>query len=311
MRTFRRLVGILALTTALTTLPGAATQAGGGGGGPDRINLPDGWQPEGITTDGKKLYVGSLVDGAIWKADPRTGEGRVLAPGAEGRTAVGVDYDRRRDLLWVAGGDTGVIRAHDADTGRVLREYALPAAAARFVNDLVVTPRAVYATDSLNAELGVVPLKRGKHLPPTDAVRVLALSGDFVLEDGFNLNGIVRSGHHLVAVQSNVGKLLRINPRSGRTVQIDLGGETVVNGDGIEPGKGVLYVVRNRDNLIAVVDLSRNRTRGAVVDTITDDGFDVPTTAALVRHALYAVNARFGTTENTYWVTRVDARRAR
>ena len=28
---------------------------------PDRIELPRGWQPEGITTDGRKLYVGSLA----------------------------------------------------------------------------------------------------------------------------------------------------------------------------------------------------------------------------------------------------------
>ena len=42
-------------------------------GVPDRIELPRGWQPEGITTDGKKLYVGSLATGAILRANPRTG----------------------------------------------------------------------------------------------------------------------------------------------------------------------------------------------------------------------------------------------
>ena len=67
--------------------------------------------------------------------------------------AVGVDHDRRRDLLWVAGGGTNRIRAHDADTGRRLAVYNFPSETARFINDLVVTRRAVYATDSFNQEL--------------------------------------------------------------------------------------------------------------------------------------------------------------
>ena len=80
----------------------------------DRIDLPNGWQPEGITTDGDRLYVGSLANGAIWKTNPATGRGRVLAKGATGRTAVGVDYDARHNLIWVAGGATNTVRAHNA-----------------------------------------------------------------------------------------------------------------------------------------------------------------------------------------------------
>jgi hypothetical protein len=46
------------------------------------------------------------------------------------------------------------------------------------------------------------------------------------------------------------------------------------------------------------------------VQEITDDGFDVPTTAALVGSRLYAVNARFGNPDPgtaDYWITRVPA----
>jgi hypothetical protein len=45
-----------------------------------------------------------------------------------------------------------------------------------------------------------------------------------------------------------------------------------------------------------------------VVSTIASTGFDVPSTIALVRGELYAVNARFGTTDPQpapYWVTLV------
>ncbi|MFC7493766.1 MULTISPECIES: YncE family protein [unclassified Nocardioides] len=122
----------------------------GGDAGPDQIDLPNGWRPEGITNDGRRLYVGSLADGAIWVADPRTGDGEVLAEGATGRVAVGVTYDWRRDLLWVAGGLTGEVRAQDADTGEVLATYSFPSpdATQRFLNDLTVTRQAVYVTDS-------------------------------------------------------------------------------------------------------------------------------------------------------------------
>lgn len=316
MNVLRRVVGTIALSTALTTGLStglAASPATADAGPPDRIKLPRGWQPEGVTTDGRKLYAGSLANGAILRADPRTGRTGVLAKGKDGRKAVGVEYDRRRDVLWVAGGETGVIRAQDADTGKVLRTYTLPAASARFVNDLVVTRRAVYATDSEQAELAVVKLqKRHPHrVPPKSALRMLPLTGDLVLADGFDLNGIARFHGRLVAVQSNVGMLFRINGRSGVTREVDLGGATLTNGDGIEPGKRVLYVVQNQLNQVAVLDLNRRVTRGELKRTISDPGFDVPTTAALVRRSLYLVNARFGTepTPRTrYWITRVDAR---
>ena len=43
---------------------------------PARIELPDGFQPEGIESDqAGNLYAGSLLDGAIWTADATTGRG--------------------------------------------------------------------------------------------------------------------------------------------------------------------------------------------------------------------------------------------
>jgi len=131
--------------------------------------------------------------------------------------------------------------------------------------------------------------------------------------NAFNLNGIVITpdGRYLLTVQSNTGNLYRIDTESKEVTLVDLGGATLTNGDGIEPGKRVLYVVQNQLNQVAVLDLNRRATRGEVKRTISDPGFDVPTTAALVRRSLYLVNARFGTepTPRTrYWITRVDAR---
>jgi hypothetical protein len=100
-----------------------------------------------------------------------------------------------------------------------------------------------------------------------------------------------------VLVQSNTGKLFTADARTGVTNEIDLGGANVLNGDGILLIGRVLFVVQNRLNQIAVVVLSRDLERGRIVRTITDPAFDVPTTIAATRGHLWAVNARFGTTD--------------
>ena len=114
---------------------------------------------------------------------------------------------------------------------------------------------------------------------------------------GFNLNGIdaTPNGKTLVVVQSVNGKLFRVAP-SGVTKEIDLGGQTVQNGDGILLLGRTLYVVRNSDNQIAVIALGKGLATGTVARTITSPGFDVPTTIDWLGTRLYAVNARFGTT---------------
>jgi sugar lactone lactonase YvrE len=293
----RRLLALLVLA-AVAVLPATA----GAATFPETIRLPDGWQPEGIASGrGTSLYVGSIPTGAIWKGDARTGRGDVLVPGQPGRAAIGVKVDRR-NRIFVAGGPTGKAFVYDARTGRDLASYQLaPAGVPTFVNDVVVTPKGAFFTDSLNQQLYVVPLGRHGRLPGQGAVRTLPLTGDLVYQDGFNLNGIAaaKGGRVLVVVQSNTGKLFTVNPRTGRTRVIDLGGELVTNGDGLLVRGRTLFVVRNQLNLIAVVKLSRSLTGGRVVAELTDPDFDVPTTLTFTAGHLYTVNARFGIADPT------------
>ena len=295
----RRLLVLLlmAMVALVPATAGAATF-------PDLIRLPDGWQPEGIAAGrGTSLYVGSIPTGAVWKADARTGEGEVLVEGQEGRSAIGIKVDRR-NRLFVAGGATGKAFVYDAATGADLASYQLAPAgtAVTFVNDVVVTSKAAFFTDSRNQQLYVLPLGRHGALPDQDEVRVLPLTGELDYTDAttdVDLNGIVaaRDGRVLLAVQTVTGKLFRINPRSGRTREVDLGGATLANGDGMLLAGRVLFVVQNRLNQIAVVLLSRSLGQGRVVAELTDPDFDVPTTIAFQAGRLYAVNARFGTTD--------------
>jgi sugar lactone lactonase YvrE len=260
---------------------------------PQVIQLPKGFQPEGIEVGkGTTFYVGSVANGAIYRGNLRTGAGSILVPGASGKSATGIELDNR-NRLFVAGASTGKAYVYDARTGALIRTYTL-AAAPTFINDVVVTRDAAYFTDSQKAVLYKIPIGRGGAL---GEAQTIPLSGDFSLASGFNLNGIdaTPNGKTLIAVQSNKGKLFRIDPATGATHEISLGGESVPNGDGILLTGKTLYVVQNQLNRVAVIRLSSDLSSGRVVTRLTDPDLAVPTTIDDHGRRLYAVNARFGT----------------
>jgi hypothetical protein len=263
---------------------------------PDMLELPDGFQPEGIVTGrGNTFFVGSLASGDIYRGDLRTGDGGVFVRGTGDRVAIGLSYDRRSDYLFVAGGETGKAFVYNAETGDTVGEFELTDPGS-FVNDVVVTPTAAYFTDSFRPFLYRLPLGPAGRLPNQNAAEEISLGGEFNFVSGFNTNGLDAppNAEYLIIVNSTTGLLYRVDPESGRATEIDLGGETVRNGDGILLDGTTLYVVRNRDNLIAVVELEPGATQGEIVREITNPEFDVPTTVAEFGSNLYAVNARFG-----------------
>ena len=256
---------------------------------PSTIALPRGFQPEGIAIRGNTFYVGSIPTGAIFRGNLRTGAGDVFVPARTGRAAIGIEVDGR-GRLFVAGGPTGRAFVYNARTGADIASYVL---APGFINDVVVTRTGAYFTNSNRAELYRIPIGRGGRL---GAVQTIPLTGDFQLQAGFNANGIeaTPNGRWLVIVQSNTGKLFRVNPTTGATTEIALGGESVPNGDGLLLDGKTLYVVQNQLNRIAVIRLNANLTSGRVVTRITDARFAVPTTIDDLGRRLYVVNARFG-----------------
>lgn len=282
---------------------------------PATISLPDGFQPEGISTGrGTSFYVGSLADGAIYRGDVRTGEGKILVRGTDGFVAAGTEVDSR-NRLWVAGGPTGAARVYDAKSGALLKSYQLAEPNTSFINDVVVTQNAAYFTDSINSRVNqrlfVVPFGRGGALP--GMAQTLPLTGEISYTTGFNANGIEASpdGRTLLVVQSNTGLLFAVNPRTGVATTVDLGGASLTNGDGLLRRGSTLYVVRNQLNRIAEIRLDRSYRSGTVIREITNPGFDVPTTVAAFGSSLYAVNARFGTPTTPatkYTVIRVSTR---
>jgi sugar lactone lactonase YvrE len=268
------------------------------------LPLPNGWQPEGIASGpGTALYVGSLANGAVARLDARTGARRVVVPGTQGRVAAGLKADRGR--LYVAGGPTGHAYVYNGRTGAGVADVALTPTPT-FINDVTLTRRAAWFTDSQRPQL--YRLDRG-----TLAATTVPISGDLQYDSDpatFEANGIVAGpgGRSLLVVQTRTGKLFRVDPRTGTSREVRLTGGDLADGDGLLLRGRTLYAVQNMLNRIAVVRLDPQMRRGRVVTRLTDPNLDVPTTVAVQRGGLYAVNARLSTPpapDTTYTVVRV------
>ena len=299
----RRLAALpaAALALALAAVPALAAPF------PGRIDLPDGWQPEGITAGrGTTVYVGSLKTGAIAKIDVRSGAvDPGFAAGAAGRVSVGLDYQDGADRLWVAGGPTSQVRVYDASSGDLLQTYSFTSG---FLNDVVVTKRAVYVTDSNIQQLIVIPLGSGGSVPAPSAAFTLPITGDFVYTPGFNANGIVEFGGYLIVPQSNTGRLFAIDPSTGASTEL-LPAGSVTAADGLELQGSNLYIIRNALGIVDVYGIRGSDLR--LLRTIQGVGTQVPTTGAIVAGRLWVVNARFlpnPQPTDDYWITQLPLR---
>lgn len=140
----------VALSTALLAAPTAASAAPDSR--PDRIDLETGSMPEGIAAgpDGTgTFFAGTRRDGAVYRGQVDRDEIVPFVAGDD-EPAVGMLYDERVDLLWVAGGTGGDVTAYDATTGAEV--FVAETGEGRFLNDVAITEDAVYVTDSRSNE---------------------------------------------------------------------------------------------------------------------------------------------------------------
>jgi hypothetical protein len=314
--TMPRLVALVAAVAFLAVSPAVgASPAGRSGTFPARIDLPNGFFPEGIERGrGTSFFVGSLLDGTIRQGDFRTGSGALLVAGAPGNAAAGITYEACHNRIWVAGGGPqlvgrGDVRVYDASSGALLATYQPPGVG--LLNDVAVMRKAVYVTDSSFSQLVVIPLARDGSLPPPSAATLLPVGGDMLQAPGINLNGIVAKVGVLLVANSTTGRLFRVDPATGVAEEFDIGGANLSYPDGLELLGHTLYVVRPFDNRVTVISLNARLTRGVVVGHLTDPSLDIPSTATVAAGRLWAVNLRFTTpvTPTTpYWITQLPLR---
>ncbi|GAA3021497.1 hypothetical protein GCM10020229_35870 [Kitasatospora albolonga] len=272
----------------------------GAGRWPAGFALPNGFRPEGIAIDARgRAYFGSLANGRVLRYELATGKGELLYPGpAAGTPSLGMKADDR-GRLFTAGAWGGDARVLDTRTGAVLASYQLGTDPANtFVNDVVLTRDTVWITESLQPVLYGLPLGPGGRLPHQDQVIRRRLTGDVDhVPDEINSNGVETTpdGCALLVVNMTTGVLQRIDPATGATTKVDLGGASLPYGDGLLRSGRDLFVVRNQANEVTVVRLDASGRRGTVTRRITDPRLRVPATVAAFGGRLYLPNARFDT----------------
>jgi DNA-binding beta-propeller fold protein YncE len=268
---------------------------------PDEIPFPIGSGPECIVIgDGPVAYVSSLRTGAVYRVDLAEGVAEIFTPPVSA-TAVGMALDWH-GRLYVCGGIDGSLSVIDTADRSVIARYQL-GSEQTFVNELVLTPDAAWITDSFAAVLYKFPFGERGELPSEDDIIRIPISGDLVYQQGdtfaecFNSNGIVLTPDKtaLLIVQTNTGKLFRVDTTTGHSELVDLGGEDVMWGDGMVLEDQTLYVVQNLANTVSVIQLDALGTTGKITERWTDPRFDTPTAMARFGDRFYLSNARFTT----------------
>ena len=291
-RWMRRIAIPLLVLTVLVVAPAPAVAAPGHRAGV--IVLPDATSAEGIAKGrGSTFYAGDLFGGDIFRGDVQRGTAELFIDAPAGRMALGMAFDHRHDLLFVAGGFTGQAYVYDTRSGDTVETYQFAAGGSSAINDVTLTGSGAWFTDSLQPVLYFVPLdERGT---PGD-FQTLQLSGPAADTSGeFNLNGIRadEQGQTLIVAHSGTAELYTVNPESGASAAID--GISVPNVDGIELSGKTLWAVQNLSNQITRIQLNNDLTSGTVEKVITSDLFQTPTTAARFGNLLAVVNAKFDT----------------
>jgi hypothetical protein len=302
--TGRRLALLMVLLGVLTVAAPTASAAR-----PDeQIVLPGATSAEGIARGvGSTFYAGDLFAGDIYRGDLQRRTAELFIDAPSGRMAVGMAVDVRHGLLFVAGGFDGTAHVYDANTGASVATYKFTAPPS-LINDVAVTRKGAWFTDSMKAQLYFVPISATGVL---GAQRTLQLSGPAADASGdVNNNGIqaTPNGKTLIVAHSGQGALNTVDPTTGASATIE--GVSVPSVDGILLQGGQLFAVQNFLNQIAEVRLSPDLTSGTVEKVVTSPLFQVPTTVARFGDRLAAVNAKFDTgippTADQYEVIIVD-----
>lgn len=255
----------------------------------DVIVLDGATSAEGIAAgEGKTFYAGELTTGDIFRGDIRDNTATRFIDAPPDRAAVGLKADTCHDLLFVAGGGTGKAFVYSTETRKPVADFEL---APGFINDVALTSKGAWFTNSMAAELYFLPVDEHGNL---GEIKTLQLHGPAAeLTNGFNLNGIAASedGKVLIVAHTANGALYTVDPKTGKSAAIK--GVDVPFVDGILVEGDNVWAVQNQLNQVQRLDLSSDLSSADLRNTVTSKAFDIPTTVAKFGDTVAAVNAKF------------------
>lgn len=273
-----------------------------------------GAQPEGVGFDLRdcSFYTaGSFVRGEVYRGrldQPKAA--LFLAPEADRPNAFGIEVDSKRDLVLIAGGNTGVLYAYDLSDKKLHGRF--DTGTGGFLNEVTVAPNGdVYVTDSSRPIL--FRIKASDVEAGSGSPESIPLGPEVVYRPGFNANGVVVTpdGKHVIFCQTNTGQLYRLTPGTGggarqiKEIAIDGGPQT--NADGLEIDGDTIFTVRNRDDVLVRLTMSEDYSRAAVTGERRDPLFRTPTSVTLAPNGrLLVANAElFNSDGPPYYVVNV------
>ena len=248
---------------------------------------------EGIGVDdcAGVFYVSGVNDGGdIYRG--RIGHEQLeLWVDATGTTGRGIDVDAH-GRVYVAGGPTGTVRVFDR-SGALLATVA-HGVDGSFLNDLAVAPDgSVLVTDSSLPIIWRVSMSGGEW----GITEWLDVSGTIpytTAPTDFDLGGIAIAHRYMLTSQGTTGQLWRIDLRTQEIVEVDLGGATILNADGIVLKGRKLWVVQNFLRQISELRLTDRFTHAELREVRATPATRTLTTAKLARGRLLAVDSQFG-----------------
>jgi len=259
--------------------------------------------PEGVASRAgeRTFFVSATGDGTIYRGNIHNPTVTEFILGGAGKSAVGMKVAYGK--LYVAGGGTGKIFVYRLSTRQLIAMF--DTGSGGFLNDLVVTRKGdVFVTDSFRPMLWRITaaqVRAGSGTP-----QAIPVGPEIAYSSGFNLNGIVmrKGGGQLIVVQSNTGKLFRIDVGAGATSrQIQQITAPTLNGDGMLLDRGRLIVMLGASASLSFLKLRDDATRAELRATRTDPTLKGPSTVARARGLYLVVNADFATSTTPFTVS--------
>ncbi|HEV3365647.1 MAG TPA: hypothetical protein VG795_16205, partial [Acidimicrobiia bacterium] len=325
----RRTTAVLTVTVSLAmgvaaapSYPGWAQEAtagcrlhdeGAGANGTVAYEIP-GAHPEGVGFDPRdcSFYTAaSFFRGELYRGrldQPRADE--YLPAEGDRPGAFGIEVDTKRNLLFVAGGNNGVLFAYNLSSKRLHGKFETGPGG--FLNEVAVAPNGdVYVTDSGRPTLYRITasaVEAGSGTP-----EAIPLAPEVQYGPGFNANGIVITpdGAHAVFAMTNSGRFHRVtleaDTKARRITEVDIDRGALTSADGLEIDGQTIYAVRNRDDVLVELTMSEDYSSARVTGERTDPLFRSPTSVALAPDGrlLVAVAEYFNSDGPPYYVVSV------
>jgi hypothetical protein len=262
---------------------------------PGSVELPVNFAPEGIAKgEGSTFYAASLATGDIYRGNLRTGKGEILVNAPAGGEAVGLKADESDHLLFACGGTEGTADIYNSRTGALVAQYQLAPNGTSLINDVVLTARGAYFTDSYNPGVYEIPIGPFGRLGRAVTIPLKGPVAAFS-KNGLNLNGIAATadGKTLIVDNTVLDKLFTVDPITGASAAINVVGLIPDSMDGMLLQGSSLWIVENTANTVIRVRLSHDLSRGTITSTIASPLFDDPTTVARYGNELALPNGRY------------------